>query len=184
VTDQRVKALPGSVQENIETIVDLYARDESSVSGAQNFVERLSSMFSSTWYFGALLAFVATWIVLELAGQRVGIKSFDPSPFPLLQGVIALNGVLITIAVLVRQNRMTRMEEKRAHLNLQVTLLAEEKTTKIIQLLEELRGDMPNVKNRRDPVVEKLRVETDHVAVLDAIDAQATAKHLQSRTKK
>jgi uncharacterized membrane protein len=141
-------------------------------------------MFSSTVYFGGLLLFVSGWIVADLDGPRLGLAAFDPSPFPLLQGVIALNGVLITIAVLVRQNRLTRLEEKRAHLNLQVTLLAEQKTTKIIQLLEELRGDMPNVKNRTDPSTEQLKVETDHVAVLDAIDAQAAAKHLHPHTKK
>ena len=43
------------------------------------------------------------------------------------------------MAVLVRQNRLARAEDDRAHLELQVNLLAEQKATHIIALLETLR---------------------------------------------
>lgn len=50
---------------------------------------------------------------------------FDPKPFVLLHGIIGLNGILMTIAVLVRQNRLKKLAEKRDHLNLHATLIAE-----------------------------------------------------------
>jgi uncharacterized membrane protein len=56
------------------------------------------------------------------------------------------------MAVLIRQNRLAHIEEKRARLELQVNLPAEQKATKIIQLLEELRLDLPNVRNVRNRV--------------------------------
>lgn len=38
-----------------------------------------------------------------------------------------------------------------AHLDLKVTLLTGQKAAKLIDLLEELRRDLPNVRNRHDP---------------------------------
>jgi uncharacterized membrane protein len=38
-----------------------------------------------------------------------------------------------------------------AHLDLQINLLTEQKVTKLIRLLEELRADMPGVRTRHDP---------------------------------
>ena len=71
---------------------------------------------------------------------------------------------------------MARLVELHAHLALQVNLLTEQKATKTIQLLEELRRDLPNVRNRLDPEITKMQMQTDTHAVLDAIEAQHTDK--------
>ena len=81
-------------------------------------------------------------------------------------------GVLITMAVLVRQNRLAQVEESRAHLELQVNLLAEQKTTKIISLLEELRRDLPGVDNRHDEQARTLQVVTDADHLLSEIESR------------
>lgn len=173
--DSPAKVLPNAFKENLDTMAEFYAREHANISNTQSAIEKISAIFANAIYFAAFIAIVVGWIAVN-EFDIFRIPHFDPSPFTLLQGIIALNGVLITIAVLVRQNRLTRLEEKRAHLNLQVTLLAEQKTTKIIQLLEELRGDMPNVRNRVDPAAETLKVETDHHAMLDVLDAQSEHK--------
>lgn len=59
--------------------------------------------------------------------------------------------IATTTVVLVRQERLTKLEDRREHLDLQVNLLTEQKTTKLIHLLEELRRDVPMVKDRHDP---------------------------------
>ncbi|HEY0420269.1 MAG TPA: DUF1003 domain-containing protein, partial [Acetobacteraceae bacterium] len=100
------------------------------------------------------------------------IRQFDAPPFFWLQGIVGLNGALITIAVLIRQNRMVRLADQRAHLGLQVNLLAEQKITKVIQLLEELRRDLPDVRDRHDPDLMALQQEADPHAVLNAIEEQ------------
>jgi uncharacterized membrane protein len=72
--------------------------------------------------------------------------------------------------VLIRQNRMSRLADHHAHLDLQVNLLTEEKTSKIIQLLEELRRDMPDVREKEDREAEELARPADPKAVLTAIE--------------
>lgn len=128
--------------------------------------------FGSPVYFGGFTLFVVSWILINLFGRHAGIQQFDPPPFFWLQGIVGLNGVLITIAVLIRQNRMARLAELHAHLGLQVNLLAEQKASKIIELLEELRRDSPNVKDRDDPQIAEMQMQADPHAVLNAIDAQ------------
>jgi uncharacterized membrane protein len=173
---QPAHSLSDAVKDNIDSVAAFYEREEAKISGSQSVIEKISYRFGSPLYFGSFVLFAMLWIAINLFIKHLGRYPFDPPPFFWLQGFCGLNSVLITIAVLIRQNRMSRLEESRAHLNLQVNLLAEQKTTKLIQLMEELRRDLPNVRNRHDPEVETMQMQTNPHAMLDAIEAQKTDK--------
>src|SRR6266700_3830954 len=79
----------------------------------------------------------------------------------LLQGGIGLCSLLMTIMILTSQNRQVKHAEQRAQLDLQVNLGAEQKIAKLIQLVEELRRDLPNVRNRVDPIADAMTKEVD-----------------------
>jgi uncharacterized membrane protein len=79
---------------------------------------------------------------------------------------------LTATVVLIKQNRLTRIEKQRAYLDLQLNLLTEQKTTKLIDPIEELRNDLPMVKNRHDPASAALQKPTDPRMVLAAPDEQ------------
>jgi uncharacterized membrane protein len=175
-TVQSQQKLPEAVKENIDLIADFYDQEGSKITRTQSVIEKISAFFSSPIYFSILILFVFGWIAINQFEPHFNIAPFDPEPFVLLHGIIGLNGILITIAVLVKQNRLEKLEEKRDHLNLQATLLAEKKTTKIIKLLEELRRDLPNVKNRVDPEIEDMKIDTDPHEVLSALDEQQAQK--------
>jgi uncharacterized membrane protein len=68
---------------------------------------------------------------------------------------------------------LAKLEEQRAHLDLKVTLLTEQKAAKMIDLLEELRRDLPNVKNRHDPEAVALQQSMNPDLVLAALDERA-----------
>ncbi len=63
--------------------------------------------------------------------------------------------------VLNTQNRQGRHAEQRSHLDLQVNLLAEQKIAKLIALVEELRRDLPQVRDRVDHVAEAMKESVD-----------------------
>jgi uncharacterized membrane protein len=63
-------------------------------------------------------------------------------PFSLLSGLLSLEGVLLSAFVLIRQNRMSLIADRRSHLDLQISLLSEKQTTKIIQMLARMSGQM------------------------------------------
>ena len=129
-------------------------------------IERISLFFGSTGFFLTFIGCNVIWIAVNVAWHHLGHPYFDAPPFPILQGCVTYVGVLITMAVLIRQNRLARVEESRAHLELQVNLLAEQKTTKIIMLLEELRRDMPNVPDRQDDNATALQASTNSDTIL------------------
>ena len=86
--------------------------------------------------------------------------------------IVSLGALITATVVLIKQNRLAKLEEQRAHLDLQVNLLTEQKVTKIINLLEELRHDLPMVKDRHDAEAMALQQPTDPHVVLAALDEQ------------
>lgn len=104
---------------------------------------------------------------------RLGVNMFDPPPFSALQGIVSFAALLTTTIVLIGQNRLAHLGRRREHLELQVNILTEQKTTKLIHLLEELRHDLPMVRDRHDPDAATLQVPTDATGILTALeDAQ------------
>lgn len=169
---EQQNAVGKAIEANLDKI-DLFAqRQDRKVSTEQRIIERICLIFGTPRFFILFLVACALWIAVDYVDQHISGRFFDEPPFSELQGIISLMGVLITIAVLIRQNRLARVEGHRAHLELQVNLLAEQKTTKIIQLLEELRRDMPNVRNRSDEHAETLQEIVNPDAVLQAIEAR------------
>jgi uncharacterized membrane protein len=170
--EQERHILSDAVKDNIDSVSAFYEHEEAKISGTQSAIEKISYHFASPIYFGGFVLFVIVWIIINLSADHFDWPQFDAPPFFWLQGIVGINGVLITIAVLVRQSRMSRVADLRAHLNLQVNLLSEQKTTKVIQLLEELRKDLPDVRNRHDPEVDTMQMQTNPHAMLNAIEAQ------------
>jgi uncharacterized membrane protein len=164
--------LPPSVNENIGTIAEYYARHEDHVSATQKVVEKLALFLGSPGYVFANVLFIVCWIAGNLIAEDIGHKPFDDPPFFWLQGLIGLNAFIISTTVLIRQNRMSRLADRHAHLDLQVNLLTEEKSSKIIALLEELRHDMPGVRDKPDREAEELAQSADARAVLSAIERE------------
>jgi uncharacterized membrane protein len=101
------------------------------------------------------------------------MAEFDPAPFNWLQGIISLSALLTATVVLSKQNRLAKLAEQRAHLDLKVTLLTEQKAAKLIDLMEELRRDLPNVRNRHDSEAEELQQSMNPDLVLAALDERS-----------
>jgi len=164
--------LPPSVSENIGTIAEYYARHEEHVSTTQRIVEKVALFLGSPGYVIGNIALIAGWIAANLAAPDLGWRPFDDPPFFWLQGIVGLNAFVISTTVLIRQNRMSRLADQHAHLDLQVNLLTEEKSSKIIALLEDLRRDLPNVATRDDREAQEMARPADAKAVLTAIERE------------
>src|ERR1039458_9179746 len=79
-----------------------------------------------------------------------------------------------TTVVLITQNRQTRLEARRLNLDLQLNLVTEQKTTKLIHLIEELRHDLPMVHDRHDAVAAAMQTPTDATQVLNALEVHTS----------
>ena len=161
---------PDQTSQNIEAILEFYAREEQKISRSQRILERISGSIGQPVFLGFILLFVVLWILANTVLRQFGMAGFDPAPFFWLQGIVGLGALLTATVVLTKQNRLAKLEELRAHLDLKVTLLTEQKAAKLIDLLEELRRDLPNVRNRHDPEAMALQQPMNPELVRAALD--------------
>jgi uncharacterized membrane protein len=156
--------------ENVEALASLRARADRNVSRHQRRIERLTAEIGRPWSLYVIVTFVGSWVGLSALLTRLWGRSFDPPPFAWLQGLVAVAALLMSTMILITQNRQTTHAEQRAQLDLQVNLLAEQKVAKLVALLEELRRDMPSVRDRVDQVAEGMKEPVDPHAVLSALE--------------
>jgi len=124
-------------QHNIEAIAKL----EQDALERRTMAERVSEAIAK---FIGSVAFLLLQILLVLAWTAInlnlipGVKPFDPFPFGILALLISSESVILTIFVLMSQNRMTRQAERRSHLDLQVGMLAEQELTTMLEMQQKI----------------------------------------------
>ncbi len=170
IHDIPVESERDQISQNIEAVLEFYNREEQKISNSQRILERISNFIGQPIFLGIILIFVALWVFANVVLLQLGLAAFDPPPFIWLQGIVGLGALLTATIVLTKQNRLAKLAERRAHLDLKVTLLIEQKAAKLIDLLEELRRDLPNVKNRHDSEAAALQQSMNPDLVLAALD--------------
>jgi len=166
--------LSSPARENLG-VIDRFADGAGeSISGVQLWIERISTVLGSPACFLSAVLLIAGWVTLNGALAHLHRAVLDPPPFALLQAGVACYALILTIAVLIRQNRMTQLAEHRAHLDLQINLLAEQKATKVLEIVSELHQEMMRLRGKERPLeeVKDLTKPADPHALLDAIRQQ------------
>ncbi len=161
--------LPAHIDETVQAIARLHIDHRRGSTGLQRTVERLTRFFSRPRAAGLLAAGVALWIAVNLGLTAAGGRAFDPAPFNALQSVASIGALFMTVFILVTQRREDELSELREQLTLELAMLSEHKTAKLIELVEELRRDMPNVRDRADPEAASLSQPADPEAVLEVL---------------
>lgn len=167
-------ALPAHIEETVQKIARLHIDHREGATGLQRTVERLTRVLSRPRAAGALGLIVVFWIILNLALVASDHRPLDPPPFNLLQSLAGIAALFMTVFILITQRREDELSELREQLTLELAMLSEQKAAKLIQLLEELRRDLPSVENRHDPEANVLATPADPEAVLEALKETQT----------
>jgi uncharacterized membrane protein len=164
-----------NLEKNIQAIIALHDQAESKLTQEQRLIEKGTAWLSCPAFVYLSLVGILSWVLYNFIAFRVGFASFDPPPFPILQDVLSIASFLVTIMILSAENRQGKTQKRQGQLDLQMNLLAEQKITKIIALVEELRRDLPSVKNRHDPEASIMQEATDPLEVLNALEEKLEA---------
>jgi len=116
-----------------------------------------------------MTALIVAWVLLNLGLIATGHSAVDEPPFFWLQGTVALTALYMTVFILTTQRREDELAGVRDQLTLELSILSEQKSAKIIALLEELRRDDPNISDRRDDDADALSTPADPDTVIDAL---------------
>jgi len=113
------------------------------------------------------LALYGLWILANL-GWIPGLRPWDPS-FVVLAMIASVEAIFLSTFILITQNRMSATSERRAELDVQVSLLAEQEITKLVQMVADIARRMEIEPEPGGEVDEMKRVVAPE-AVLDAIE--------------
>jgi uncharacterized membrane protein len=117
------------------------------------------------------LVFVIAWALVNM-NLVPGWPAFDPFPFGILTLLLSGEGVFLALFILISQNRMTRQADRRAHLGLQVSLLAEQELTLILQLQRRLCQHFGLEAEARREELQQLASQTDVRRLVNELEQQ------------
>ncbi len=155
---------------NVKSVLSLHARETNEGHGLQRFLESIGYSVEKPYFVVFIVLFCAAWVVFNTVGRHFGFSPFDKPPFPWLQGTVSVGSLITAAIVLTKQYRAAAREKRQSDLQLQLIMLTEQKVAKLIQLVEELRRDLPMIENRHDPEAETLKNSPHAQTVLDLIE--------------
>jgi len=159
------------MERNVRTVAKL----ERDAMAERTMTDRLSDAITrvagSAGFVAVHAVGFAVWIGLNV-GAVPGVAPFDPYPFSFLTLVVSLEAIFLAIFVLMSQNRMSRMADRRAHLDLQVDLLSERENTVMLHMLRSLCETQGIRLDDLDREAQDLLTETDVTALASDLQAK------------
>lgn len=107
------------------------------------------------------------WILINL-GLLPIMKPWDPT-YVILAMIASVEAIFLSTFVLMNQNRLARMENRRSELTLQISLLSEHEMTKLVGAVSAIARHL-KVPTADHTELEELAEEVIPEAVLDEID--------------
>jgi uncharacterized membrane protein len=124
----------GGTAENIDAILRLEKQEEQKLALHHRIFHTIGGFVGTTHFILLQCLAVGCWAAFNLYVPN----PVDEYPFPLLATILALEAVLLTSCVLIRQNLVDQTLERRDHLELQINLLAEREATRSLRMLQKI----------------------------------------------
>jgi uncharacterized membrane protein len=169
VPPPRPRNLSSSLRRNIEALERRRRQESASATRQERLAEAITSFTGSMRFVYLHLALYAVWILVNL-GAVPGIPKFDPS-FVILAMEASVEAIFLSTFVLISQNRTAAAADKRADLDLHISLLTEHELTKLTEVVTAIAARL-DVQLGADAEIEEVKKDVAPEAVLDEIDAR------------
>jgi uncharacterized membrane protein len=160
-----------SAQENVRTISRLEREALRNRSSAERFSDALTKAVGSLTSIALHAGWFATWIAVNI-GLIPRLPPFDPFPFGILTLIVSTEGVLLALIILISQNRMIRQADRRAHLDLQISLLAEQESTLTLHTLLRIARHLGLPEDASEAQAKELVRQTDVAGMMHTLNEQ------------
>ncbi|SDB74813.1 DUF1003 domain-containing protein [Belnapia rosea] len=161
--------LSTSLRRNIQALENR-RRGEAAVATREERIAEAITRFTGSMIFVYIhLALYGAWILANL-GLIPGVPKFDPS-FVVLAMEASVEAIFLSTFVLISQNRMAAAADKRADLDLQISLLTEHELTKLSELVVAI-AERLDIRASADPELQEVQQDVAPEAVLDEIEAR------------
>ncbi|HWL82801.1 MAG TPA: DUF1003 domain-containing protein [Roseomonas sp.] len=171
-TPERPDQLSTSLRRNIRALEQRRQREASKASLEERVAQTITDFTGSMVFVYLHLAIYGGWILANL-GFIPGVPRFDPS-FVTLAMAASVEAIFLSTFVLISQNRMAAAADKRAELDLQISLLSEHELTKLTRIVSAIAERM-DLDIGKDFDLEEIKRDVAPEAVLDEIEATRKA---------
>ena len=163
------------VRKNTAAIAEMQRKITQARSFGGRIADGITDFTGSMAFVYVHVIWFTVWILLNVGLIHIPhVSEFDKFPFSLLTMIVSLEAIFLSTFVLISQNRLSAASEKRAELDLQVNLLAEQKATKVLEMLDQITEQLDQVGSRfnfkPDPEVKALKVSPEPQEVLQVIE--------------
>lgn len=152
------------IDRNIEALLARRQDEEQRKSREDRIADAITHFTGSMVFVYLHVLVFSLWIIINL-GLIPVVPRFDKS-FVILAMVASVEAIFLSTFVLISQNRMQSLSEKRAELSLHISLLAEHEVTRIITLVTAMAERM-GVEESQNPELEELAKDVAPEQVLD-----------------
>jgi uncharacterized membrane protein len=164
------EGLAPTLDRNIEALRQRRLREEKAASLEERIADAMTRFTGSMLFVYIHLAIFGFWIIANLHWVP-GVPAWDES-FVILAMVASVEAIFLSTFVLITQNRMAAAADKRADLDVQISLLTEHELTKIATVLSEMAKQM-GVTTKVDRELEEATKDIRPDAVLDKIEEKS-----------
>lgn len=158
--------MAGVMERNIRELIKLRQQEEKEKTTDEHIADKITRFTGSMSFVYIHIAAFGLWIVYNKG--LFGLKPVDPS-FTGLMLLASVEAIFLSAFVLIRQNRMNVLADKRANLDLQVSLLAEHEITHLITLVKAIAHKL-KIQEADNPEIDELTQHVNPEDVLDTID--------------
>jgi uncharacterized membrane protein len=166
-------SLNSALRRNIQALEERRKREAEAAPLEARIAEAITRFTGSMRFVYVHLVLYGAWILVNL-GVVPGVPEFDPS-FVVLAMVASVEAIFLSTFVLISQNRMAALADKRADLDLHISLLTEHELTKLVDLVTRL-AERAGVQAERDPEMREIRKDVAPEAVLDEIETRQASE--------
>jgi uncharacterized membrane protein len=160
------------VERNINALINRRIEEDANKSKEESIADMITGFTGSMLFVYLHFLLFGIWIVWNLGW--LGLKPFDES-FVILAMFASVEAIFLSTFVLISQNRMASQTNKRAELDLQVSLLAEHEVTRLITIVTAIARKM-ELEEANDQEIDELAQDVHPEKVMDTIEKIANRK--------
>lgn len=157
------------VERNIRALVAHRQEEQVNRNRQERIADAVTAFTGSMRFVYIHLLMFGLWIFINLGWLPI-LPKFDPS-FVVLAMVASVEAIFLSTFVLISQNRMAALADKRAELDLQVSLLAEHEITRLIALVAAMAERM-GIDQAHDPELTELARDVKPEKVIETMEAE------------
>ena len=154
------------VERNIDALLKRNQQEDKKRSFEERIADKITSFTGSMLFVYIHLVLFGIWILWNVG--LIGLKPFDPS-FVVLAMFASVEAIFLSTFVLISQNRMNAQADKRADLDLQVSLLTEHEVTRMMTLVTAMAKKM-DIQDAYHPEIAELEKDVHPEMVLDTME--------------